>query len=120
MWPCRRCRPATAARYFGSIPDLDGSRDGYELAGVAKGGPAERAGFRRGDVIVQFGQSKIAGLVDFDAALRTYHGGEHIRVAALRNGKPIKNRSHAGGPHDTNAHGMGLCIPWAIDSANNE
>lgn len=75
--------------YFGSIPDIDGSRDGYELAGVAKGSPADRAGFRRGDLIVQFGGSKIAGAVDFDAALRRYHGGERIRVVARRGAKAV-------------------------------
>ena len=76
--------------YFGSIPDLSRRSGGYALAGVAKGGPAEQAGFRGGDVITQFGQSKIASLEDFDNALRTYRSGQHIRIAALRNGKPLK------------------------------
>jgi S1-C subfamily serine protease len=75
--------------YFGSIPDLKWHNIGYALAGVDKGSPAERAGLQGGDVITQFGQSKIEGVEDFDAALRTYHSGQHVLVAARRHGKPL-------------------------------
>ena len=93
QWPSYVALPPPGANdgrcYFGSIPDLSRRSGGYALAGVAKGGPAERAGFHGGDVITQFGESKIGSLEDFDAALRTYHSGQHIRIAALRNGKAI-------------------------------
>ena len=39
--------------YFGSIPDFAQEEPGYALSGVTKGGPAERAGIKAGDIIVQ-------------------------------------------------------------------
>ena len=91
-WPTYVALPQVVPEersYFGSIPDAGQHADGYVLAGVAKGGPAERAGFRGGDVVVQFGQSKIDGVEDFDGALRKYHGGQRVRVVARRGAKAV-------------------------------
>ena len=57
---------------------------------MAPGGPAARAGFRGGDVIVEFGHDKIAGTEDFDAALRHYHSGQRIHVIAHRGAATIR------------------------------
>jgi hypothetical protein len=73
--------------YFGSMPDFGGNGEGYHLGGVTPGGPAQRAGLAGGDSIVQFGDSKIGNLEDFDNALRKYHGGDRVRVTVLRDGR---------------------------------
>ena len=54
--------------YFGSIPDFSQDQPGYALTGVTKGGPAERGGLKAGDIIIEFGDSKIGNLEDFDSA----------------------------------------------------
>ena len=54
--------------FFGSIPDFGvESPGGYALSGVTKGGPADAGGLKAGDIITRFGDTKIAGLDDFDA-----------------------------------------------------
>jgi hypothetical protein len=73
--------------YFGSIPDFAGEGPGYAISGVTEGGPAQRAGLAGGDVIVQFGDSKIGGLEDFDSALRKYEGGDRVPVTVRRDGR---------------------------------
>ena len=75
--------------YFGSIPDFSQQVEGYALGGVAKGGPAEKAGLQGGDVIVHFGESKIANLEDFDSALRKFKGGDKVKVVVLRDDKKL-------------------------------
>jgi len=73
--------------YLGSIPDFRAKGKGYALSGVAKDGPAERAGMQGGDVIIQFGDSKIGNLQDIDSALRKYKAGDKVPVTVLRDGK---------------------------------
>jgi hypothetical protein len=70
--------------YFGSIPDFGIQVEGYALMGVTKDSPAQRAGMTAGDVIVQFGDSRIGGLEGFDSALRKFKAGDKVPVTVLR------------------------------------
>jgi len=76
--------------YFGSIPDFTQSKPGYALTGVSSGSPADRAGLKAGDVIVQLGDSKIGNLEDFDSALRKYKAGDRVDVVVLRGVDEVK------------------------------
>lgn len=76
--------------YFGSIPDFAQDAPGYALSGVTKGGPADRAGMKAGDNIIQFGDSKIGNLEDFDSALRKYKAGDKVPVTVKRSGEEVK------------------------------
>ncbi len=76
--------------YFGSIPDFAQSEPGYALSGVTKGGPAERGGLLAGDNIIQFGDSKVGNLEDFDSALRKFKAGDKVAVIVQRKGKEVK------------------------------
>lgn len=75
--------------YFGSIPDFSADADGYAIQGVAPGSPAAKAGLQGGDVIVRLGGHRIAGLDDFDLALRKFTAGQQIEVVVLRNGDEV-------------------------------
>ncbi|WP_166820427.1 M20/M25/M40 family metallo-hydrolase [Thalassoroseus pseudoceratinae] len=76
--------------YFGSIPDFANEIEGYALQGVSPGSPADKGGLKAGDVIVEFGDSKIGGLDDFDLALRKFKAGEQVAVVVIRDGKRVK------------------------------
>ncbi|HEV3138688.1 MAG TPA: M28 family peptidase [Pirellulales bacterium] len=76
--------------YFGSIPDFSQEEPGYALTGVTKGGPAERGGIKAGDIIVQFGDSKIGNLEDFDSALRKFKAGDKVPVVVKRGAEQVK------------------------------
>jgi hypothetical protein len=75
--------------YFGSIPDFAQDQPGYAINGVAKESPAEKAGLKGGDVIIQFGESRIGNLEDFDSALRKYKAGDRVPVVVKRDGKEV-------------------------------
>jgi len=76
--------------YFGSIPDFAQSEPGYALSGVTKGSPADRGGLKAGDSIIQFGDSKVGNLEDFDSALRKFKAGDKVPVTVKRSGKDVK------------------------------
>jgi len=73
--------------YLGTIPDFGRDVEGYALMGATKDSPADRAGIKAGDVIVKFGDSRIAGLEDIDGALRKFKAGDKVPVIILRDGK---------------------------------
>jgi hypothetical protein len=75
--------------YFGSIPDFSQDRPGYALTGVSKDGPAEKAGLKAGDIIVQVGDSKIGNLEDFDSALRKFKAGDKVPVRVERESETL-------------------------------
>lgn len=73
--------------YFGSIPDYSQDQPGLALSGVSKGGPAETAGLKAGDVIIKLGDSNIGNIDDFDGALRKFKAGDKVIVVVKRDGK---------------------------------
>ncbi|UUO05024.1 M20/M25/M40 family metallo-hydrolase [Blastopirellula sp. J2-11] len=75
--------------YFGSIPDFSVVGKGYALQGVSPESPADKAGLKAGDIIVKLGESKIAGLEDFDGALRGFKAGDKAKVTIMRDGMEI-------------------------------
>jgi Peptidase family M28/PDZ domain/PA domain len=77
--------------YFGSIPDYSqASGEGLAIMGAVKDGPADKAGLKGGDLIVQFGESKIGGIEDFDSALRKFKPGDRVKIKVVRAGQPVE------------------------------
>ena len=75
--------------YFGSIPDFGQVETGVKFSDVKPGSPAAKAGFKAGDVLVEFGGKPIKNLYDFTDALRRSKVGEVVEVKVLRDGKPV-------------------------------
>lgn len=76
--------------YFGSVPDFGTEGEGYAISSVTPGSPAAEGGLAGGDSIVQLGDDKIAGLDDFDLALRKHAPGDEVKVVVLRGGKRVE------------------------------
>lgn len=72
--------------YFGSIPDFGQEHGGVKFGDVRDGSPAAKAGFKAGDVMVDFGGTKIDNLYDFTYALRAHKPGDKVAVTVLRGG----------------------------------
>ena len=81
--------PGGYGPYFGSIPDFGRQQGGVKFADVHDGSPAGRAGFKGGDVMVEFDGKKIDNLYDFTYALRAHKPGDKVMVTVMRGGERI-------------------------------
>ncbi len=88
--PRRSAAAATGDATSGSIPDFSQDQPGYALSGATKDSPADRAGLRSGDIIIQLADSKIGNLEDFDSALRKHKAGEKVPVVVKRGAEQLR------------------------------
>ena len=70
----------------GTIPDYATDVKGLLLGGVIGGGPAEKAGLQKGDVIVEMAGQAITNIYDYTYALELLKVGQPVKVVYLRGG----------------------------------
>jgi Tol biopolymer transport system component len=75
--------------YLGTIPDYATEVPGVKLSGVRGGGPADKAGLKGGDIIVEFGGKKIANIYDYTYAMDAVKIGQPVQVVVLRDGQRL-------------------------------
>ena len=81
---------AVMRAYLGTIPDYaSGDVPGLKLSGVAKEGPADKAGLKGGDIIVNLGGKKIENIYDYTYAIEALKIGKATEVTVVRDGKKI-------------------------------
>ena len=70
---------------FGVVPDFGESAEpGARISGVRPGSPAEKAGMRAGDIIVQFAGVTVKTLDDLTFALRGQRAGQRVEIVVVR------------------------------------
>jgi Do/DeqQ family serine protease len=67
-------------------------REGVLVADVIKGGPAETAGLRAGDVIVELNGTKIREVPDLQRRVANFTPGDNVAVSVVRDRAPQKMR----------------------------
>jgi Tol biopolymer transport system component len=78
--------------YFGSVPDYgegDEGEDGVKISGARPGSPADKAGLKAGDRIVEFDGKPIKNLYDYTYAIRGAKVGSPLKVVVVREGKRV-------------------------------
>lgn len=80
---------ANMRAYIGSIPDYAEEVKGVKLAGVTKGAPADKAGLKQGDVIVELAGRKIENIYDYTYAIEALKVGEEVSLVVERGGKRV-------------------------------
>ncbi len=76
--------------WFGSIPDFGEVPKGVKFAGVTAGSPAEAAGLKAGDILIEFDGQPIGNLYDFTYALRAKKPGDKVNVKVLRGTETVE------------------------------
>jgi predicted metalloprotease with PDZ domain len=79
----------TLRTYLGTIPDYTTEVKGVKLSGVRGGSPAEKAGLKGGDVIVEFAGQKIANIYDYTYALDAVKIGQPAQMVVERDGRRV-------------------------------
>ena len=83
--------------YLGSIPDMAAAgTPGLRLSGVRAGSPADSAGLRAGDVIVEFGGRPVSDLNTYSDALYAHKPGDVVDVVVLRDNARVALRVRLG------------------------
>ena len=80
----------TVRAFTGTIPDYATEVEGLLLSGVIEGGPADEAGLRKGDVIVEFGGQSIANIYDYTYALDAVKIDVPLTVVFMRDGERME------------------------------
>ena len=75
---------------FGSIPDFNEPPKGVRFADVRDGTPADKAGLRAGDILIEFDGKEIGNLYDFTYALRAHKPGDVVLVKVIRGTRTIE------------------------------
>jgi Tol biopolymer transport system component len=75
--------------YLGTIPNYATEVNGVKLSGVRAGSPADKAGLKGGDIIIQFGPQKIANIYDYTYALDAAKIGQPLTLKIKRDDQTI-------------------------------
>ncbi|MGH2825286.1 MAG: PDZ domain-containing protein, partial [Thermoleophilaceae bacterium] len=82
--------------YLGTIPDysaMESTEGGVLLADVRPGGPADLAGIRGKDRIVEMAGTRVENLYDMTYALQDHRPAETIDVVVIRDGRRVTLRA---------------------------
>jgi hypothetical protein len=75
--------------YVGTVPDFTEETKGFKVLSVRAKSPAESAGIKAGDLMVQLGEKKIENIYDYTYALQDYKPGQTVNVTVIRNGTKV-------------------------------
>jgi len=77
--------------YLGTIPDYaETDVKGLAVNGVTKGAPADKAGMKAGDVIVEMAGKAIENIYDYTYAIQALKIGEEVNVVVERGGERVE------------------------------
>jgi Tol biopolymer transport system component len=76
--------------YLGTVPDYAAEVQGVKLSGTRGGSPADKAGLKPGDVIIEFSGQKITNIYDYTYALDAVKIGVPVKVIVLRDGQRLE------------------------------
>jgi aminopeptidase YwaD len=77
--------PTSIRASIGAVPDYsEESGNGLKLSGVMPGSPGEKAGLKRGDVIVRFDSHPVANVYDYTYALGDRKPGDRVTLVVKR------------------------------------
>jgi serine protease Do len=74
---------------LGVQPDFQQDHGGMKFAEVDEGSPAGKAGFKSGDVLIEYGGRKIDKYVDYVRLVHAYAEGEKLMVSVMRGHEKI-------------------------------
>ncbi|MEN9497317.1 MAG: hypothetical protein RL750_216, partial [Bacteroidota bacterium] len=86
----REMQTTTTARFsvtMGIMPDYTYSGKGVKADGVGEGKPAQKAGIRAGDIVLQIGEYSIASMENYMQTLGKFKKGDTVKVIFQRGDK---------------------------------
>jgi hypothetical protein len=75
---------------LGVIPDYMFDGKGMRIDGVSENKPAQKAGLKKGDIVIQLGDIEIKDMMSYMKALSKFEKGSETTVKVDRNGKELE------------------------------
>ena len=76
---------------LGTIPDYaEEDLTGVPLSGVVEGGPAQEAGLKGGDVVVELAGQELENIYDYVRVINGLKPGEDVAITVRRDGEPVE------------------------------
>ena len=75
---------------FGIIPSYSSNAIGLEIDGARQGGPAQQAGIKKGDIIIEIEGKSISNIYDYMYRLAELKTGQSVEVIVQRGDKELK------------------------------
>lgn len=88
----RETQTTTTARFsvsMGIMPDYTYSGTGVRADGVSEGRPAQKAGIRAGDIVLQIGDYKIGSMESYMQTLGKFKKGDRVKVIYQRGSEQL-------------------------------
>ncbi|NIM13519.1 MAG: M20/M25/M40 family metallo-hydrolase, partial [Candidatus Aminicenantes bacterium] len=86
--PTKPGAPKTGRRArTGFMPDFSFAGKGVKIGMVSPASPAEKAGLKKGDVIIKLGDVIVNDLKEYSNALKTFKPGDTVTIVYTREGK---------------------------------
>ena len=82
----------TASRFsvtLGIMPDYTYTNKGVRIDGISEGRPAQKAGLKTGDIVIQLGDYPVTSLENYMQALGKFKTGDQTKVKVLRTDKIV-------------------------------
>ena len=89
----RETQTTTSARFtvsMGIMPDYTFSGNGVRVDGVTDGRPAQKAGIKTGDVVIQLGEHTISSMESYMQALGKFKKGDAAKVKYKRGSETLE------------------------------
>jgi hypothetical protein len=88
--------------YVGAAPDYAAEEGGVLVGAVSSGSPAEKAGVKKGDLIVRFADVRINNVQDYSDVIGTKKAGDKIKVQVKRGSETLDLDLELGQPRQIN------------------
>ncbi len=85
-----RMSPGVQGPVLGIMPSYSDTKEGVLIGGVRENGPAEKAGLKEGDRIVELGGQSVRNLEAYMFLMRKHKKGVPLDIGILRDGKKVK------------------------------
>jgi S1-C subfamily serine protease len=89
----REAQTTTSARFsvsLGIMPDYTFSGAGVRADGVSDGKPAQKAGIKTGDIIIQLGDHPVSSLENYMQALGKFRKGDKTKLRFKRGNETLE------------------------------
>jgi S1-C subfamily serine protease len=82
---------AMMTAYLGTVPDYSqGDIKGLMLSGVAKDGPASKAGVQGKDIIIELAGRKVENIYDYTYAIEALKVGQETEIVVQRGSETLR------------------------------